>query len=253
MKTINVSCLNDQGDEIYNYARRLKLGVEVLAFSTPHISPQTSVEQLNKQFNDFDVIAIHGPYTDLYPASIDPDISQVIFKRFEVALKAAKDIGAKHIIFHAGFIPDAMFSDQWLEQSIIFWEKFMDRVDDTIEIHIENVCERHYDLLKRLVEHINLPNFSICLDVGHVHIHSKLSIEEWIEGLHKHIGYVHLHNNNGINDLHAGIYNGSIDMLSVLQSLETFAPHATWNLETDRDETIASIDYLKEHGFIKET
>lgn len=252
MKKINVSCLNDQGEAIYKHALDLGLGVEILSFSMPHILNHTLVkDDIKEQFKSFDLIAMHGPYLDLYPSSIDPEISQVINARFESALQSGKEVGAKHIIFHAGFIPNAMFPDQWLEQSILFWENFMSKVDPSIEIHIENVCETDFDLLKKLVEHVNLPNFSICLDIGHVHIHSKLSIEEWVEGLNSHIRYVHLHNNNGIDDMHAGICHGSIEMLSVLQTLEVHAPEATWNLETDRDETIESIDFLKTHGFIK--
>lgn len=192
---------------------------------------------------------MNGPFIDLFPASQDPAIVSVVRERFLQAYNTARSINAKDLIFHAGYVPKAYFPEQWLKTSIKFWKEFLLFIGDEIEIHIENVCEDDYRLINDLVEAIDSDIFSVCLDIGHANINSKLSIEEWIKGLNSKIKYVHLHNNDGKSDGHGGLCKGTINMYQVLEQLGKYAPNAKWSLETKLNETEESILFLNSKGF----
>jgi sugar phosphate isomerase/epimerase len=49
-------------------------------------------------------------------------------------------------------------------------------------------------LIKELIEQINNPNFSVCLDVGNVNTFSNNSIQKWIDVLGSDIKHMHIHN-----------------------------------------------------------
>jgi sugar phosphate isomerase/epimerase len=120
-----------------------------------------------------------------------------------------------------------------------------------MHVHIENSMDDDCTLIQDLVDSINHLNFSACLDIGHVNVHSTKSIEFWIKGLNKRIGHVHLHNNDGSFDNHYGLNRGTIDMLKVLEMLKINCPNSTWTLEiVDVKDLIESINFLKINGFI---
>ena len=83
---------------------------------------------------------------------------------------------------------------------------------------IENQCEEDSEVLKMQIDSVNDPRLKICLDIGHAHANSNMSIEDWIITLGDRIGYLHLHNNHGKvsgrpsykNDEHLGLEDGTI-------------------------------------------
>ena len=253
MRSIYVSCINDEGSEVYKLAEELQLGVEVLGFIEPfRISDFSEKVRITKdKLVKINNRSIHGPFLDLYAASRDPEVINVVKSRFVQAYKTAKLLDARNIVFHAGYIPKAFYPDDWIKQSTVFWRDFLYYVDENTEIHIENVCEDDYSLICRLVEFVDRPNFSVCLDIGHVNINSTKPIEEWIKRLNNKIKYVHLHNNDGISDSHFGLCRGNIDILRTLEMLEKYSPNAIWTLETKLNETEQSVLWLKTYGYIK--
>lgn len=253
MKNVFVSSIRDEADEVFKLAEEFHLGVEVLGFIEPYNLTDfaNSEKTIKEKLFNIKKRSLHGPFIDLFPASKDPEIVGVVRRRFLDAYKTAKALNAKHLIFHAGFIPKAYFPKDWLNSCIDFWRNFLSEVHNDIEIHIENVCEDDFFLIKDLIEAINNPIFSACLDIGHVNVNSSKSLEAWIKGLNSKIKYVHLHNNDGLFDSHYGLCNGNIDMIRTLELLETYAPYAAWSLETKLAETKQSVLWLEQNGFIR--
>ena len=252
MKNIFVSSIRDEANEIFKLAEEFHLGIEVLGFIEPYkISDFINAEKIVKEklFN-IEQRSLHGPFIDLFPASKDPAIVNVVKNRFLEAYKTAKKLNAQHLIFHAGFIPKAYFPEDWLNNCKNFWKDFLSNLDEDIEIHIENVCEDDFSLINDLIEFVNSPNFSACLDIGHVNVNSSKTLESWIKGLNSNIKYVHLHNNDGLIDSHNGLCRGQINILNTLELLETYAPNAAWSLETKLTETKQSVLLLAQNGFI---
>jgi sugar phosphate isomerase/epimerase len=253
MKNIFVSSIRDEAAEIFKLAEEFQLGIEIQGFIKPYmIKNFPSVEKATKErLLNIQQRSMHGPFIDLFPASKDPSIVAVVKNRFLDAYKTAKTLNAKHLIFHAGFIPKAYYPKDWLDNCIVFWKDFLSDIGEDIEIHIENVCEDDFSLINDLIESVKNPIFSACLDIGHVNVNSSKSLEHWIKGLNSNIKYVHLHNNDGLTDSHYGLCKGQINILQTLALLETYSPDAAWSLETKLTETRQSVLLLEENGFIK--
>lgn len=252
MKEVYVSTIKDESEKIFKLAKERDLGFEVQGFIQPYsISDYNrKLDDINQKLKGIQQVSLHGPFVDLFTGSRDPKIVEVVKSRFLDAYYTAKSIKAKHLIFHAGYIPKAFFPKQWLETSKEFWKDYLENIGDDIEIHIENVCEDQWGIMAELLEEVDNPRLTACIDIGHANVNSVVPLEQWIKGLNKHIKYVHLHNNYGVSDNHYGLCNGEINILKALELLETYAPNAKWSLETKLEETEESILFLSKNGFI---
>ena len=253
--SIYVSHLS-KNEELFPILKEYNLGLEVVEFGRAEILDDKEryyeeyKEELKGILESRD-ISLHGPFTDLAPASRDIKIRNVTKDRFTSAFSIAKQLNSKRIVYHTGHIPKTYASKEWLDNSIEFWMDFTkDKLED-MEIHIENVYEDDYALMYELVEAINHPNFSVCLDIGHVNANSTKTLESWINGLGKKIKHVHLHNNDGIYDNHFGLHKGTINMLRILETLKKTSPSASWTLEIlDIADLIESVKFLERNGFL---
>lgn len=250
---MNHVLITNRSDESYRIAKEFGLGVEVHDFFFPKVmdNPQPHQESIKQLLDSINLRSVHGPFSDLIPASSDTKIVDVCKSRFTSALETAKELGAQHLIFHTGFIPKTYFPKDWLNNSIKFWTDFLSDKTDGIEIHIENVYEDDFHLLKDLVDAVNKPNFSVCLDLGHVNANSTKPLNHWIAGLNNRIKYVHMHNNYGEFDDHFGLRKGHINMLNTLELLIVHSPKALWTIETLADDIEPSVLWLADNGFIE--
>lgn len=233
------------------------VGIEAVIFASPFILDDK--EKYIKEYKDelgnfFDniEISLHGPYADLIPGSRDKLISQVANYRFEQAYQVAKDLGVKKIVFHNGYAPNTYYEKEWIRNSANFWKDFMKDKDESIAIHIENVLDEDYKWIKVLIDEVNNSNFSACLDIGHINTYSNLSVKEWIDGLGNRIGHFHIHNNDASRDSHLGIINGSIDVLEILNYIDSKLKDISISLEIiDINELKESMKILNNNNFIK--
>lgn len=201
----------------------LDLGLEIQDFVEPNLSDKDVDELIlryrEKLTNFSKPIAIHGPFLDLNPSSPDKLIRDISYYRYLYTLRVANEIGAKYVIFHDQINPylnepflrnlnNVQRKDFWLEiLEEASWFKGI--------ILLENIFEESPDMLKELIETINIPNIRINLDIGHAKL-GKVSIEEWIKSLGKYISYIHVHSNDGQYDLHKSPSNEEIKLLYYL-------------------------------------
>lgn len=255
MKKIYLSHLLEDKD-MEKVLKNYPIGIEIIEFGIGQSldckeeSLKNYKERLNKIIEK-PSLSVHGPFLDLCPASFDSLIKDATMKRFESSYWMAKEIGAERIIFHTCFNKMVYFKSSWEYNSKIFWKEFLCNKDDSIKIHIENEYDSDYEHIVNLIDGVNHPAFSVCLDIGHANYCSKIPLEDWIKGLGKRIGHVHLHNNYGIKDNHNGILNGDISILDVLNKINETSKDATWTLEVGKyDEIISSLEWLKENKFL---
>ena len=191
-------------------------------------------------------LSIHGPFLDLCPHSFDRYIREATRLRYEETYQIAKKLRAKHLIFHSCLIPSIYYTQIWKENSLPFWREFMSDKDDSIAIHLENVFDEDYHPMKNLIQQVDHPQFSMCLDIGHAHCFSSQPLEEWFVEMSGDIGHLHLHNNDGKKDLHWQLDQGSIDMDNTLTLIEKYCPQVDWTLEMNSGREVeSSLDYLK--------
>lgn len=232
--------------EIPKLAKEAGLGLEFSGLINPiHYSAEfiKSVKDL-EHFNLFN--SVHGPFYDLIPASLDPEVQELAKVKFMRAIDATKELNIKHLIFHTGWLPYFYSDDIWVKNSIEFWKGIMDYCGDSINIHLENVKETNPLLIKDIIKGVDRKNFDMCLDIGHVYLENGDKVDEWIDELHEVIGHVHIHNNFGSIDDHNGLDEGHLDIERVLAKLKEKCPRANWNMEI-RTNFKKSIEIIKKY------
>jgi sugar phosphate isomerase/epimerase len=237
-------------------ATKYQIGLEVQEFTSPiNLSaPQDLLKEIIDKTINLLLVSMHGPFSDLIPASRDPLIRQATRDRFLQAGELARKIGARHLILHSGFIPKTYPSEMWLRNSLEFWMDYLNRNPFEAEIHVENVYEDNFVDLRELIDRVNQAfrqeRLSVCLDIGHVNANSSKSFEEWIPGLGDRIRYVHIHNNGGILDDHWRLDRGTLPITQVLDLLKRHSPNATWTVETPISDVEPSLLWLSEKTYI---
>jgi sugar phosphate isomerase/epimerase len=241
-------------DEILPIALAHQVGIEVQEFVFPdNIDGNGQIAaDIKTKLGDTSPRGLHGPFSDLAPASRDRQIRAVTRNRFQQAYELAQLVGAQHLILHTGYIPKTYGRQAWIENSVRFWVRFLPSKDNSLRIHLENVYEDDYMIMIELLDRVNAAlgreTLTVCLDIGHVHANSSRTLEEWIPGLGRRIQYVHLHNNDGILDDHWGLWKGKIDIAGVLDLLKTHTPDAMWTIETIPADIEESIVWLRDRG-----
>lgn len=216
------------------------LGVESIEFSIGYCLDkwQESLDSYRHRLEamNYQSLSVHGPFLDLNPSSNDTLIRKVTRERFQQAYDAAVALKADKIIYHTCFVPRVNFLEGWTDLIVPFWEEFLADKDEGIQIHLENVFDPVYELIWEVVERVNHPAFSICLDLGHANHASKFPVTEWIERLGPRIGHIHIHDNNGIRDEHLAVGDGIIDWDKVGPALRHHCPNASYTIENSRLE-----------------
>ena len=245
------------GDEqaVQLAARYPGLGIESIRFSIGTVLEQgtVEVESFRQELGEYGgELSLHGPFLDMHPASYDPGIREVTRSRFEQAYDAAVKLGVSHLVYHTGWLPDPYGFGDWLEEAERFWRAFLEGKDAGIQLHIENVFERDWRPLAALIDRLECPFVTACLDVGHVSAGGETPVQEWIRGLNTRIGHVHLHNNDGIRDRHRGLTQGKLDVREILHLLAEQAPAAGGVLELPAEEDmLKSLDWLIQEGWLR--
>lgn len=194
---------------------------------------------------------MHGPICPLHPSSDDMEKSRATSVAYSRAIRQAKRLGARHLVFHHGDPPERL-TLAWVDKCARFWTNFLDRnADADIEIHLENIREGDPRILAEVVDAVGHPNFSLCLDTGHANCFTSVPAPEWPRVLGSRIRYVHLHNNYGRRDEHLGLTDGNIPMRELLEALEEYSPEANWAFEMELEETPSSIEWMEDEGFIR--
>ena len=99
-------------------------------------------------------------------------------------------------------------------------------------ICLENVMEPEPSFLTEIIRAADDPRLKICLDLGHANTCvSKVPAADWLSACAPYLSHVHLHNNNGDRDLHAALFDGTLDIAALLRQLQMQAPAATCTLE----------------------
>ena len=239
-------------------------GIEIQGFYNPILIETKESDNLVEEYKSIlknlnGGKSLHAPFWDLNLGSKNPAIKKATMDAFNYAYDVAKKLDCTEIVVHNGFVPNTSFYQGWVKNAITFWQEFFDDKDSSITIMIENQCEEDSEVLKMEIDAVNDPRLKICLDIGHAHANSNMSVENWIVSLGDRIGYLHLHNNHGkltsrpsyLNDEHLGLSDGSIDVEKTLTLLELHCPNAIWAVECKLEDFESSITLLKKLKYVK--
>ncbi len=160
-------------------------------------------------------LSLHGPFKEMVPSSMDRKVQALTKDRFSQALLLGKELGCELMVVHSCFNPLMKYSgyeEGWLENASHFWDDFLPFCEDNkMAVALENVWDLQPGVMLRLLRQYQLSTFGACLDTGHAHIFSELSLEHWIEELGGYLSHIHIHDNNGLEDEHLPPGQGNID------------------------------------------
>lgn len=221
-------------------AREFGVGLELNDFCISEYLDEDKIEEayayIQQELEESQAknLILHGPFTEIIPASIDHRAVELGLERLEEAWRAAEHLEIKRIVLHSGYFPLLYFKQWHHDKSMYFWKEFMKNKPDDLTIYIENVFEDEPLMMKNFIDELNDARLKLCLDVGHANVYTsdEYPVTEWIRILGSRIGHFHLHNNDGSKDLHGQVFQGQLDMKEILKTAEEYCPDATFTVES---------------------
>jgi len=153
------------------------------------------------------------------------------YRKIVQSMEAASILGAKHIVVHGPRVPEGVddfaYNLEYYRSLKPYCEKF------GIHIAIENLGRYQVgrfntpEVLYRMLELLDSPWFSVCVDVGHAAITGP-EPEELIAGLdNRTLGCVHIHDNDYEHDNHALPYTGKLHWDKIAEAMKKIN-YQTW-------------------------
>jgi len=212
------------------------------------------LDQHKALLRDFEgELAIHGAFLDMSPASEDRRVVALTRERFMLNLDIAAELGARHVVFHTQFLPQAYrpvvggpdYRLSWTEGQVEFWGPMAEEAARRgVVIALENMWEPAPDIIGDVLDQVDAPHLCACLDVGHVYLFSDyLPLEMWIERISHRLVHCHLNNHRGSFDEHLplDLPGGVIDYKrNVLPLLRALPNQPSLVLEMDEIEYLES-------------
>ena len=194
---------------------------------------------------------LHGAFLDITVASSDPLIRNASDYRVEQSLETASKLGVRGVVFHTNYLTDfhlKSYRDNWVSSNIDYWGRKCEKYPD-LNIYLENMFDVTPELLAKAARGLSgTKNFGVCLDLAHAYL-SGMPLKEWIRELDGHIKHIHINDNDGREDLHLAVGDGSMDW-NILKDDLLFKDDPSVLIEVSGQEKLeASVKYLKEKLF----
>lgn len=226
-------------EEMKEVTEQTGAGIESIDFSISEnldrLSESISSYKKRLQFIGTRDLTIHGPFLDLNPMTFDKEIRKISMMRYAQSYEAARELGAKKIVFHTCLHPDAYLLIGWAERMADFFLEFLEDRKD-IEVVMENVYDRVWEPIAETAGRIKYSNFHLCFDMGHAYCYSKQPIEEWTKELAPYISHVHVHDNFKDRDTHLALGCGNIPLDDIFAVLKE--QNCTYTIECGNKEAV---------------
>lgn len=209
------------------------------------------IELINNRFEKCSLAKrIHGPFSDLNPGSADKRIREISMERFLGAIELSFKLKADSLTLHSHFEPIfyRRHFEEWLNNSKDIWERLSHEAKKRkVSIHIENsIDDSPRAVLELLKTH---PYLGGCFDAGHYNVFNprgwKDALREYPKGSIKE---VHLSDNNGDEDSHLSLGEGSIDFKGLFEEIGRRNENPVFTLEPHtQDGLIKSLEFIKRY------
>ena len=246
-------------DEMKKLVSEAGCGLELISFSVA-----AKLDRLEETIREMQGVVhrlgdppviLHGPFLDLNPMAFDSLVQEATFRRFSQAYDAAKELGAKKIVFHSGMIPTVYFLDGWAERMTAFWDRFLENRSG-ITVCMENVLDREFEPFAEVAENVQHPDFGLCLDIGHAHCYSGHGAFAWAAALAPYLRHLHVHDNDGSRDQHLRCGAGTVpirEILHFLSETDISGQRRAPLLDSLTVESFTAADAEESLRFVKET
>jgi len=158
--------------------------------------------------------AFHAPCRSINIASLHEPIRRASVEVLGQCFSVAADVNAP-VVIHPGYFA----WEEEREKAFEHFQKSLKEIDSLAEeygitYYVENMGNWNYFFLRFPGELDLLGNVDLALDVGHAHLNNCLD-----EFLTLPFSHVHLHDNDGSDDTHSAVGEGSIDFVAVMEAV----------------------------------
>jgi len=168
-------------------------------------------------------VTLHATFYDINLATINSYLRKASLQCYKTYLDLGEKINVRTMIVHAG--------SQHRDAADIkeLWDLACSNLVENLKIlgdyaATKNIClalensppnsnpllvynwQSHQDILNR----VNHPQVRAVLDIAHAHLH-RLDISQYYRNIKDELAELHIHNNDGREDLHNAIDDGTID------------------------------------------
>lgn len=192
--------------------------------------------------------SIHSPIIDINIASLNTAIRRASIAEIKKSIDIANKIGAETVVVHPGNIPflGRGFEDKIYEIANSAIKEIGDYGKDLgVTAAIENMpaigglMYKDVNALNELVTNLDM---YMTLDIGHAYHVGYGPGEMYFDSI-KHI---HAHDNNGDDDSHFALGEGSIDVKSIINKFEKEKYDGIYIIEVNDEESVKkSYEYMK--------
>lgn len=181
---------------------------------------------------------LHAPSRSINIASLHEPIRKASVKVISDCFLLAGEVNAD-VVIHPGYFA-------WVEERERALRQFRKSLDDltafadscSVCFYLENMGNWNYFFLRYPEEIDLLGEFGLALDVGHAYLNHCLD-----EFLARPFRHIHLHDNNGHDDTHDAVGQGTIGFERVMEAVQR--DQATPVIEVATFEgVLQSLDYL---------
>ena len=195
--------------------------------------------------------SIHAPFIDVNIASVQDKSRLNSVEQIKSSIDLANKIDAESVVVHPGltsFLPNKYFKnevDNFAKESMIELGAYAD--DLGVLATFENMPSFNtmifYDM-EELNEFLTSNGLYMTLDIGHAN-HSGYGADEMYFDCIKH---VHIHDNFGDDDAHLTLGEGSIELNSIVNTLEKNNYDGIYIIEVNNYDSIKnSYEYMKKN------
>lgn len=196
-------------------------------FSEAEHSIVHNFDTFNELLPSYDLYySVHAPICDINVACIYESIREASLKETIDTMKAANALDIDRITVHPGLSSFSVhgIDDRYLECA----KKSMKSLDEAakeynVTVAVENMPKMYFFLCSKASDLENIlegTDLSVCFDIGHANTAGQ--IDAMIDTFGDRIANIHIHDNNGDQDSHLTIGEGSIDFDSVLSKLSFY-------------------------------
>ncbi|MCI2899045.1 sugar phosphate isomerase/epimerase [Staphylococcus hominis] len=228
-----------------------ELGIELFA-NNQDDEYTKNLLKIGKKTDRF--LTYHEQIFDVDHSELSDDESYSL-QQIKIALKHCKELGIKDIVYH---VNNKTISNKnnMITNASKELKKITQLADkENINILVENVgVISKNNMLLNESEFIDFclahPN-PVLIDIGHVNANGW-NLKHVIKSLNDKIKFYHLHNNDGYNDEHLFVHDGTLDIEYFFELYFKYTPNAKLTLEYNYDIGLNSegiqrdIDYVYE-------
>lgn len=199
-------------------------------------------------FDNFSLkYSVHSPLLNINIASLNESIRKASIQEIKKSIDLANEINADTVVVHPGAIPflGRDYADKIYNLAIDAFKELKDYGDEYgVNPAIENMPTFEgymYTNIYDLAEIMNELEMAMTLDIGHA-AHSGYSSDDMYFDCVKHM---HIHDNNGDDDSHFALGEGSINIKDIINKYEKNNYDGIYVIEVNEKDWInKSLEYL---------